>query len=70
MDCKRVNYDRDSLLSGHVAETLNQDQINDRLMITETGVNRNVYIVGLHWNLGRHGTVKWRDRCRLQVAAH
>lgn len=58
MNRQRVNHDRRTLLGGHVAETLNENEVDNRLMIREPRVDRNIDVVGLHRDRRRHHAVK------------
>jgi hypothetical protein len=51
MDCKRVNGNRQSVLAGGaVAKTLDKNECDYCLMISEASVNCHVHEVGLNWN--------------------
>jgi hypothetical protein len=71
VDGERVDDDGVAHLGSHVAEALDQYQVDDCLVVSKPRVDRNVNIVGVHWNLRSHRTVKRRNNlCRLYLIAH
>ena len=61
MNGQRVDHYRGTLLGRHVAESFDQDKVDDGLVVGEAGVYGNIHVVRLHRYRRRHHTVERRE---------
>ena len=58
MNCQRINDYWYSLLGRHVAEPFDEDKVDNRLVVAQASIQRDVDVVGLNWNRRRDCAVE------------
>ena len=71
VDGERVNDDGSAALGRHIAQSLYQNQVDDRLVVTKAGVDRHINVISVYWDLRWDAAVERRNGLMsLNLIAH